>query len=75
MDSKNQLQKLIKLFTTFSTHFTIFIVTNIIFWGIWLFSQPFSFYSLPFYVSAVWFVILAIHCLVAYQKFKTKNTV
>lgn len=73
MITKNQIQKLVKLFTVFTTHLTIFIFMNLILWGVWLIYRPFSFYSWPFYVSAVWLTILVIHLLVTYNFFRTNE--
>jgi hypothetical protein len=67
MVTKNQIQKLVKLFTTFTTHLTIYISINVILWLFWLFYKPFSFYVWPFYVSSIWFTLLVIHLLVTYN--------
>lgn len=73
METKTQLQKLIRLFTSFSAHFTIFVVVNTALWVIWLSNQPFQFYSWPVYVSTIWLALLAIHCVVAYEIFSLKK--
>jgi len=73
MDSKKQIQKLVKLFTTFSTHLSVFIIVNAVFWIIWLSGHPFDFYSWPVYLSASWLVILGVHCIVTYEIFSTKK--
>jgi hypothetical protein len=73
MESKSQIKKLARLLMTFKSHLTIFIVGNMILWGIWLIDNDFDFNSWPMYISISWSVILVIHYLVAYEIFKLKK--
>jgi lysylphosphatidylglycerol synthetase-like protein (DUF2156 family) len=72
MITKNQIQKLVKLFTTFSAHLSIFLIVNAVLWAVWLLilNRPFDFTSWPLYVSSSWLAILVIHFLVTYYKFR-----
>lgn len=75
MLTKNQARKLVKLFTTFNTHLSIFILVNAVLWGAWLFvlNRTFDFKSWPLYFSVGWLIILAVHLLVTYTEFRIKK--
>jgi 2TM domain len=70
METKTHLRKLLKLFFNFEIHLTLFIIVNSVLWMIFLLSNQAGFDSLPLYISIVWFVVLIIHWLVAYEKFR-----
>jgi purine-cytosine permease-like protein len=74
-ESTNQLQKLVKLFTTFKTHLSIFIIANAVLWAVWLLTDTTSIYSVPLYISFAWSVILLVHYFIAYRKFRKNRTV
>jgi lysylphosphatidylglycerol synthetase-like protein (DUF2156 family) len=75
MITKSQIQKLVKLFTTFSTHLSIFLIANAILWAAWvfLFKRSFDFKSWPLYFSAIWLAVLIVHFLFAYYKFRVRK--
>ena len=73
MATNNQLSKLVRLFTTFKSHLTIFIIANVMLWAIWFLTDGTNINSFPLYISVSWFVILAIHYLVAYEKIQAQK--
>lgn len=73
METRSQLSRLVKLFTTFKSHLTIFIVVNVVLWAIWLLGSRRDLNSFLIYISLIWFAILAIHYIVAYEIFNVKK--
>jgi hypothetical protein len=74
MKSEYEARKWIRLFASFKSHLTVFIIANVILWVIWLAGRSFNFNSFPVYISLVWLAILVIHCIIVYKVFKIKKT-
>lgn len=70
-DSK-LLQK-IKTLDTFILHMWIYITLNVFLWLPWLFNGSTRFDNYAAYIGFIWGVILIIHYIVAYRKFRIKK--
>ena len=73
MKTKNQIQKLAKLFIAFKTHLTVFVLVNAILWIGLLLKGTVDLNSSLLYISIAWAVILLAHWLVAYEIFQTNK--
>lgn len=66
----NQLLRLVRVFTVFKTHVSIFIVVMALLWLIWLFGDRTKILPWPVYPSFIWSVILLVHYMVASGAFR-----
>jgi len=70
MKKDNQLLRLVRVFTVFKTHSSIFIVVMALLWLIWLFGNRAEIMPWPVYPTFIWSVILLIHYLIASGAFR-----
>lgn len=66
----NQMGRLVRVFTVFKTHASIFIVVVGLLWCIWLFGDKSEFLPWPLYPSFIWSIILLVHYIVASGVFR-----
>jgi|CXWL01.1.fsa_nt_gi hypothetical protein len=68
--STNQMWHLVRVFSGFKSHLSIFIVVNGLLWVIWLFVGGIAVHPWPLYPSGIWGVVLLIHYFAASGTFR-----
>jgi hypothetical protein len=69
----NKLKQKIKALDTFILHWWIYVTVNVFLWLPWLTNSNTSLNSSPAYIGVIWGVVLVIHYIIAYRKFRIKK--
>lgn len=71
----NQLLRQVKALFTFRNHVSIYIVAVIFLWLLWVLTGGrYKMLDWPFYIVMGWGVVLLIHFIIVYRKFRNKNS-